>query len=232
MTEIIAGIEIPGSAAAAEATELVRESTNITIFDHSRRVFLFGMAHARRLGLTPDPELLYLSAIFHDTGLSVPYATTEQRFELDGADAARTFLLDRGYSNAAADVVWMAIALHTTPGIPARMRPEIAATSYGVLTDMTAWRLDELPRDVITEITAAHPRTDFENQMLRMFFDGMKERPDTTYGTVSADVLEYFDSDFHRTSMINRVLGTSWPGPAAPPVGDRRSASPPASRKI
>ena len=81
--------------------------------------------------------MLYLAAMFHDTGLATPFSDAEQRFEVDGADHARRFLLDRGFSAAAAETVWTAVALHTTPGIPDRMGPEIAATYLGVLTDVS-----------------------------------------------------------------------------------------------
>ena len=119
MSEVIAGVEVPGTAAVADASRLIRESTSPLIYHHSRRVFLFGRIHAHRLGVEPVPELLYLAAMFHDTGLVTPFSDLEQRFEVDGADRGRRFLLERGFSTAAAETVWTAIALHTTPGIPA-----------------------------------------------------------------------------------------------------------------
>lgn len=167
MTDIIAGVEIPGTSAVAEATAFLRERTNPLIFHHSRRVFLFGSLHARARELRPDPELLYISAMFHDVGLLIPFQDTQQRFELDGADHAHRFLLDRGFSRSAAEVVWRAIALHTTPGIPGRMDPEVAATNYGVLTDAIGWGLDGLERDRTDEIVAAHPRDDFKRNSCR-----------------------------------------------------------------
>jgi HD superfamily phosphodiesterase len=95
MTEIIAGVTIPDSVLAREATELIRDTTTELIYHHSRRVFLFGSLQTRQLGLEPDPELLYLAAMFHDTGLVPPYRGHEQRFELDSADAAREFVTSR-----------------------------------------------------------------------------------------------------------------------------------------
>ncbi|KXF51012.1 diguanylate cyclase [Rhodococcus sp. SC4] len=210
MTEIIAEVEIPETQAAAEATVLIRETTNPLIFHHSRRVFIFSALRARELGLRPDPELLYLSALFHDTGLLRPFSAVEQRFELDGADHARKFLLDRGFSDAAAEVVWTAIALHTTPGIPGRMGDEVAATNFGVLTDVVGLGLDGLDPDQVAEVTAAHPRGDFKNEFLRAFVDGLSHRPDTTYGTVNADVLEHFVPGFRRVSMVDRIMGSAW----------------------
>ncbi|MEV8431268.1 HD domain-containing protein [Streptomyces sp. HUAS 31] len=211
MTDIIAGVEIPETSAVAEATEFLRERTSPLIFHHSRRVFLFGSLHARELNRRIDPELLYVAAMFHDAGLSIPFSDTQQRFELDGADHARKFLLDRGFSASAAEVVWRAIALHTTPGIPGRMEPEVAATNHGVLTDAIGWGLDRLEGDEVDEIVAAHPRGDFKKEFLQAFVDGLKDRPDTTYGTVNADVLEHFVPGFRRTSMVERIIEAPWP---------------------
>jgi hypothetical protein len=211
MTDIIAGVEIPETSAVVEAAEFLREKTNPLIFHHSRRVFLFGSLHARARDLRPDPELLYISAMFHDAGLVIPFSGTQQRFELDGADHARKFLLDHGFSETAAEVTWKAIALHTTPGIPGRMEPEVAATNYGVLTDAIGWGMDILEVDQMDEIVAAHPRGDFKKEFLQAFVDGLKNRPDTTYGTVNADILEHFVPGFRRTSMVERVLDAPWP---------------------
>lgn len=211
MSEIIAGLAIPGTAAVAEATRHIQETTSPLIYHHSRRVFFFGLLHAARLGVEPDPELLYLAAMFHDSGLLTPFSDVEQRFEVDGADHARRFLLDRGFSTAAADTVWTAIALHTTPGVPGRMAPEIATLYLGVLTDVLGFGLDGLESDHLDAILAAEPRGDFKSEFLRTYVDGLKHRPDTTNGTVNSDVLEHFVPGFRRTTTVERILGSSWP---------------------
>jgi HD superfamily phosphohydrolase YqeK len=204
-------VEFPETAAVAEATRLARETTSPLIYHHSRRVFLFGQIHAQRLGVTPDPELLYLAALFHDTGLATPFSDQEQRFEVDGADHARKFLIEHGFPATAADTVWTAIALHTTPGIPHRMGPEIAATQFGVLTDIVGFGLDELDPEQVAEIVAAHPRGDFKNEFLSAYVDGQKHRPETTNGTVNADVLEHFIPGFQRITSVQRILNSPWP---------------------
>lgn len=157
MTETIAGIGIPDSSLAREATELVRDTTPPLIFHHSRRVYLFGSLQAAALGLRPDPELLYVAALFHDTGLVPPYRGDDQRFEMDGADQARAFLLAHGVPEADADTVWTAVALHTTPEVPYKLAPEIAATTAGVETDVLGLHLARITRAEIDAVTAAHP---------------------------------------------------------------------------
>lgn len=211
MSEIIAGVRIPESGLAREATELIRDTTTELIFHHSRRVFLFGALQARRLGVTPDPELLYLAAIFHDTGLMPLYRSTEQRFELDSADAARNFLASHGRSGRDADIVWTAIALHTTPEVPYKMDPVIAATTAGVETDVLGIRLDAITAGDRDAVTAAHPRPNFKADILQAFADGFADRPDTTFGTVNADVLEHFVPGFRRIDFVDVIKNSAWP---------------------
>jgi hypothetical protein len=210
MSEIIAGVEIPETSAAIEATRLVEETVTPLLFHHSRRVFIFSSFQATRLGLDADPELLYLASLFHDTGLVPPFSEPEQRFEVDGADNARRFLLDHGFSAAQADTVWQAIALHTTPGVAPRMGPVIAATHLGVLTDAVGFGLDDLDPVLVAEVTAAHPRDDFKNGFLQAFHHGIGHRPGTTYGNMMADVLDHFVPDFRRPSMVQSIIDSPW----------------------
>ena len=126
MAEIISGVTIPDSKLAQEATELVREFASQLIYDHSRRVYVLGALRGQRDGISYDPELLYVGAMFHDLGLTDKYARDDQRFEIDGADEARRFLLSHGVADVDADKVWNAIALHTTPEIPLHMAAEVA----------------------------------------------------------------------------------------------------------
>src|SRR6202048_2200294 len=132
----IAGVVIPDTELVREITAFIRDAEDELLFDHSRRVFLFGALQGRRRGLQPDLELLYAGAMFHDIGLTAPYRTSMLRFEVDGANAAGTFLLQRGVDDATARKVWLSIALHTPPGVPEFLDPEIALVTAGVETDV------------------------------------------------------------------------------------------------
>lgn len=211
MSTIVAGVEVPETSATAAAIAFAQEHTNPLLLAHSWRVFYFGSLRATELALAPDPELLFIASLMHDTGLLAPYSDVRQRFELDGADHARKLMLEHGATKADADLVWAAIALHTTPGIPGRMADVVSATNVGVLVDVMGIGLDALDAEQVSEITAAHPRGDFKNGFLQSFVDGLSYRPETTYGTVNADVLEHFVPGFQRGSMVERIRASRWP---------------------
>ncbi|OBB26174.1 diguanylate cyclase [Mycolicibacterium peregrinum] len=211
LTGNIAGIELPDTALVREATEYIRDVEDDLLFHHSRRVFYFGALQGLRRGLQPDLELLYVGAMFHDIGLTDGYRTSSQlRFEVNGADAARDFLLQRGVDEAAARKVWLGIALHTTPGVPEFLEPEIALVTAGVETDVLGIGLDNLTPDDLSAVTAAHPRPDLKNRILRAFTEGVRRRPASTFGTVNADVLAHFDDSFVREDFVEVILANKW----------------------
>ena len=211
MTETIAGIAIPDTPLVREATRVVQEAATPVLLHHSRRVFLFGSLKGRYRGLDADPELLYVGSMFHDLGLTERYRTTDQRFEVDGADLARDFLLDHGRTPAEARTAWLSIALHTTPGIVEHLEPEIALVTAGVETDVLGFDLAQIGSEDLAAVVAAHERPDFKNQILLAFADGMRDRPDTTFGTMNDDVLAHFVPGFTRSDFVDIIRGSDWP---------------------
>jgi HD superfamily phosphodiesterase len=209
--ETIADIVVPDTALVRDITAFIRETEDDLLFNHSRRVFLFGALQGRRRGLEPDLELLYAGAMFHDIGLTKGYRDSMLRFEVDGANAARDFLRERGVDEAKIRKVWLGIALHTTPGVPEFLDPEIALVTAGVETDVLGIGCDDLSPEALQAVTAAHPRPDFKRRILKAFNDGMKHRPHSTFGTVNDDVLAHFDPSFVRDDFVEIILNTSWP---------------------
>jgi len=210
VAETIAGVQIPDSAMTKEATELVREAATPLVFNHSRRVFLFGALRGREQGLDFDPELLYIGAMFHDLGLTEKYRRIDQRFEIDAADEARRFLESHRITGEPAERVWAAIALHTTPEIPLHMAPEIALVTRGVELDVLGIGYNAISNEEREAVVAAHPRPDFKNGILAAFTEGIKDRPGTTFGNVKADVLAHFVPGFQRGDFVEVIKNSDW----------------------
>lgn len=211
MSTEIAGVKVPDSPLAAEATELVRDLSTDLLYHHSRRVFLFGALQGQRRGLAFDAELLYVAAMFHDVGLAPEHHASGRRFEVDGAEAAAAFLRGHGLDERRVRLVWEAIALHTTPGIPEFLEPEIALTTAGVELDVLGIGYHDLDDAARAAVVAAHPRPDFKRDILRAFHEGTAPKPGTTFGNVKADVLARFEPGFRRTDFVEVIENSPWP---------------------
>jgi HD domain len=186
----IAGIRIPDSALARDVTQFVRDVEPQLLFDHSRRVFLWASLQGERHSLKFDPELLYVGAMFHDIGLVEGHRSAHERFEIDGANAARAFLEARGLPEEQVSVVWDSIALHTTPEIPRYKQSEVWLVTLGVEYDVLGLHFDEVSPERRAEVVAAHPRTGFKAGIVEAFFEGMRDKPESTFGTMNTDILE------------------------------------------
>lgn len=166
----ISGVMIPDSELAREATELVHDTESTLLFNHSTRVYYFGSLAGKGRGMKFDPELLYIAAMFHDMGLSPRYSSKLDRFEVDGANAARGFLRQHNISQPEIDTVWTAIALHTPPGIPQYMHPVIALLTNGVEMDVLGIAYSEFADADRQAIVAAYPRTEhFKEDIIQAF---------------------------------------------------------------
>jgi hypothetical protein len=213
MSSAIAGIKIPDSKMVHDLTQLIRDTESDLLFHHSTRVYLFGALTGQRKGLTYEPELLYVGAMFHDIGLTEAYRDSQLRFEVDGANAARDFLRSYGIPEASVEIVWDAIALHTTPGIPEHKKPEVALVTSGVEMDVLGIAYGQFTQEQREAVVAAHPRgADFKNRIIDAFHKGMKHRPDSTFGTVNDDVLALKEPGFQRTDFCKVILGSAWAG--------------------
>lgn len=216
MSDTIAGVTVPDTALAQAATTLLRDATHDspvgeTLYHHCRRVFVWGMLKSRARGLEVDPELAYVGAMFHDLGLTRRFRTTSQRFEIDGADAAYDFLRAHGRPETDARATWLAIALHTTPEVPLHLAPEVGVVTLGVETDVLGFELDQIGEADREAVLTAHPRPDFKRQILRAFYEGMADRPQTTFGTMNDDVLAHFDPTFERANFADIIEGNALP---------------------
>jgi hypothetical protein len=205
------GVRVPDSKLAGEITELVRDTASPLLFHHSSRVYHFGVLAGKYRGLNFDPELLYAGAMFHDLGLTPRYSSANERFEVDGANAARDFLRGHGIPQTDVDTVWTAIALHTTPGIPPHMHPVVALVTAGVEMDVLGLTYPEYSDAEREAVIHAHPRGEhFKEAIIQAFYDGIKRKPETTFGNVKADVLEDKDPSFKRGNFCSVIRESAW----------------------
>ena len=210
---LISGIKVPDSRLAKKITEFIRDTEPSLLFNHSSRVYYFGALAGERRGLKFDAELLYAGAMFHDIGLVPAYSSEADRFEVDGANAARNFLRGHNISEQDIDHVWTAIAFHTTPGIPQYMHPVVALVTAGVEMDVLGIDYASFTDSDREAVVKAFPRTArFKEDILQAFYNGIKHKPETTFGNVKADVLADKDPGFKRGNVCSVIRNSAWRG--------------------
>src|SRR5208282_3092438 len=181
-----AGIKVPDTALVHDAMDLSRSLLEPFLFNHVMRSWLFGIVLAESAAIAPDAELLAVAAILHDLGLTDRYAA-ENRFEVDGANAARAFLSDRGISTRQIQLVWDAIALHTTPTLALHKEPEVVMVHSGIAVDVIGVGLDRIPQDKQRAVLTEFPRLAFKNQFQASLCNVVRRKPATSFDNVLRD---------------------------------------------
>ena len=133
----LANIEVVDSSLVRDSIDLARIHCSPYLFNHVMRSSLLATLVAKQAPAAPDPELLACAAILHDLGLTETYEASE-RFEVDGANAARDFLKTKGVEPPGLQLVWDAIALHTTGSIARHKELEVACCAAGSASTSSA----------------------------------------------------------------------------------------------
>jgi hypothetical protein len=211
MSLAVTATAIPDTQIAKEATAILREHGTELLFNHSLRVYLFAAEQGRQARLRFDPELLYVSAAFHDLGLVKEFSSETERFEVDGANAVRQFLTAHHLPEEQVQTAWEAIALHTTPGVTQYMQPEVALLYSGVGLDVLGKGFDTFPVDLREQIVAEYPRENFKEGIVQAFFGGFAHKPASTFGTVKADVCERFIPGYKSPNFCDLIANSPFP---------------------
>lgn len=185
----IAGVKIPNSPIARAATTLVREAMPPALYNNGVRTYLYGSMIAKQDKIDHDHELFYVGAMMHNLGLIVPYAD-ERRFEVSGADAAREFALRRGMSTEKAQIVWDAVALHTSLGIASAKGGEVALVHLGTSVDVVGIGVDALPEAFVDAVLGVYPRLGLKQDLLDCLVSAAKRNPEAYALTFMADVIK------------------------------------------
>ena len=157
-----------------------------------------------------DLELLYVSALFHDLGLTKKYSSPDLRFEGDGANAARSFLQQYQVPDESIRLVWDAIVLHTTPGVAEHNEAEVALLFSGVGLDVMGDGFEQFPDDLREEIIKVFPRNNFKKKIIPAVYEGFKHKPETTFGNMKEDVIKHFRPEYKNKNFCHCILHSPW----------------------
>lgn len=211
-TQYVAGIMIPDGAMARAAADLMRDHQSDLLLNAAWRTFIFASLLGHSRGLRFDADLLYTAALFLRIGITRLYAQSQLRFEVDSANAAAQFLRGHGRSRDDIAQVWDAIALHTTPGIAQYKPPLTALLCAAVETDLTGAHCRCFSPAAQARVLTAYPREPgFKFKFLHVMAMGQVHRPQTTLGTINADVLLFHAHALSVGGFCERLLASTWP---------------------
>jgi hypothetical protein len=207
----VAGVDVPDSPLAKEATAVAQACEPIEIFNHSLRTYLFAELIAQAQGIAHDPELVYVASILHDTGLTAAYMSDSNPFEVDGANVVKDLLGKHGIPEAKAFLAWDAVALHDNSGIAQHKQPEVQLVSAGVGADFGGYA-SLLSSDQIKAVFAAAPRKDFITVFLDAAAVVAQKKPLATAHSFVADVGYCKVRGFHLPSFCDEVKPDPYAG--------------------
>jgi hypothetical protein len=206
----VAGVVIPRGAMVRAAADTVRAALPEVLVSHAARVFVFAALAGRRRRIDLDAEILYVSSMFLDVGLSAAYSHSQLRYEVRTQRGG--LLENHGIWGAQAEHVWHAVALHTTPGIPEHMSPLAALIASAVRTDLFAHDITSYSRTQQDEILRVFPRgPGFKEGIIHAIGNGIAHPPASTFDTLSAGVYERIDPGYQRVNFCGLILGAAWP---------------------
>lgn len=204
-TRELAGVAVPDTPLVQAAIEFARTHCEAYLFNHVMRSWLFAESIAQRKGDPYDAEVLAVSALLHDLGLSASF-DGPLRFEVEGANAARTFLGEFDVDARRVQLVWDSIALNSTPSICLHKEVEAALCTLGVALDWGGWGLEALSADHVARIVAAFPRLEMKQRFAKAVCGLCEHRADTTYDNFARDFGERFVPGYRATSMVDVLM--------------------------
>jgi hypothetical protein len=206
-TRLLAGVTVPDTPAISRAIELARERSELYLFNHAMRSWLFAVILAQLKQTTHDGEVLAVTTILHDIGLSESF-DGPLRFEVEGANAARTFARNEGIDERRAQLIWDGVALNSTPSISLYKETEVALCTGGIGLDWGGFGYEAIPESQVAAIVEVFPRLEMKQQFTRAVCRIVETRPATTYDNFAGDFGERFVSGYKRASTVDYLLNS------------------------
>ncbi len=205
----IALVEVPDSKLVRDAMDLAKSSSPPVLFNHVMRSWLFSAYLSQLEKTSVDPELLAVASVLHDLGL-VPAFEGSERFEVDGANAARAFLRERHVGEADVQLVWDAIALHSTRSIALHKQPVVSACHHGIFTDVVGLRLEQVPKGQLDAILETFPRLALNREIKTALCSLVERKPQTTYDNFVSDLGRRYVPGYEPPNFSDALLNAPY----------------------
>ena len=202
---MLAGIRVPATAIVDRAMEYARQKCEPYLFNHVVRSWLFAARIGQLQSIEHDAEVVAVGTLLHDITLNEGFAGP-RRFEVEGADLARSFATDIGFDKRRAQLIWDSVALNSTPSIGLYKEAEVALCTAGVCLDVVGLQYSLIPSNEMTRIVGEFPRLEMKRRMTRCFCHIATVKPETTYDNFARDFGERFITGYKAPSSVDFVM--------------------------
>jgi len=205
-TRSIAGVSVPDSPLITEAIEYAQRLSEPYLFNHVMRSWLFAAKIGQVKALDCDHEVVAVGTILHDIGLTAG-VRGDNRFEVNGADTALSFIRKRGFSDRRAQLIWDLVALNSTPSIALHKEAEVALGTMGIGLDYGGFGLEAMiPPVEMTEILKAFPRLQMKHSFAETCRRLVATRPETSSDNFLRDFGERFVPGYKPVSTVDLLM--------------------------
>jgi len=204
-TRLIAGVSVPDTRLIDDALEYAQKLSEPYLFNHAMRSWLFAARIAHLKANDCDLEVVAVGTILHDIGLTAGVSGSN-RFEVNGADAAVSFIKERGFSDRRAQLIWDLVALNSTPSIALHKEAEVAVGTMGIGLDYGGFGFESIPAADITEIVRAFPRLKMKHKFCETCRRFVSTRPETSYDNFLRDFGERFVPGYKAISTVDLLM--------------------------
>jgi hypothetical protein len=202
---LIAGVSVPDSPLITEVLEYAQKLYDPYLFNHAMRSWLFAAKIGQSKGIDCDLEVVAIGTILHDLGLSSAVSGSN-RFEINAAAAARSFVKERGISDRRAQLIWDLVALNSTPSIALHKEPEVALGTMGIGLDYGGFFFEAVPSADMTEILRAFPRLKMKTKFTEVCCHLVAAKPETTSDNFLRDFGERFVPGYKPISTVDLLM--------------------------
>ena len=204
-TRLIAGVSVPDGPLVTAVIEYAQRLSEPYLFNHAMRSWLFAEAIGRIKGIEYDREIVAIGTILHDIGLTAS-VSGPNRFEVNGADAALSFIKGKGVSDRRAQLIWDLVALNSTPSLALHKEPEVAVGTMGIGLDYGGFAIEALPKADVECILGAYPRLGMKQQFAEECCRIVTAKPETSHDNFLRDFGERFVPGYKAVSTVDLLM--------------------------
>jgi hypothetical protein len=204
-TRLIAGVSVPDGPLITAAIEYAQRLSEPFLFNHAMRSWLFAELMGRTKGIDYDREVVAVGTILHDIGLTAG-VPGPNRFEVNGADAALSFIAGRGLSDRRAQLIWDLVALNSTPSLALHKEAEVAVGTMGIGLDYGGFGSDALDSDDVNRIVSAFPRLKMKDRFTEACCRIVIEQPATSADNFLRDFGERYVPGYKTVSTVDLLM--------------------------